>query len=791
MLRPVRRPLAALPLLLAFGGVAQADDAIAQAQTTEAASKDAPACPLGVIKCPKRPVDWSMCHKNDLMDTYVTGLPTEGDRGSVNATSDANRVSSADAQHYLFEGDVRFLRFDQLLRADTLRYDAETTDYDAVGHVRYQDRGLLMSADSAKGNADLDQCTMDGNVRFQLLSSRGNGSADTAILEDKTHARMSESTYSTCDLSDQQWSIHSKDLKLDQEEGVGVGHDVTFRAGDVPVFWLPYASFPLDDRRESGFLYPSIGYSSRRGLDLTLPYYFNLAPNYDATLIPRLMTERGLMIGGEFRYLSETFGTGALNFEVTPNDREVDEENRENNDDTPSTRWWYKFTDTTGFNDNLGASINLNRVSDDRYFEDFGRGLYSSAISFLPSSAYLNAHGDWWTASFGGDEYQITDPTIAEQYEPYHRLPRATFNGEHALLGDLTGGFNGEFIAFDKTHAIEGQRLDAFPYLAYPIETAAYFFRPQLGYRYTTYSLDNMQYAPSLTDKHPTRGVPIFSLDTGLVFERSVMFGEDAFTQTLEPRAYYLRVPYRNQSDIPIFDTQEIPFSFGELFRTNRFVGADRQMDANNLSLALTTRLLDDATGEERLSASLGEIRYFDEQRVQVPGVPRTDYNGSTYAGELDLRINDRWRVTLDQQWNPNTDKTDLSAVTLQNRFGTGGVVNLSYRFRRDFLEQVDASALVPITPEWRLIARWNYALNNPLAAPTDPHGTKGRTLERFFGFEHEGCCVAYRLLARHWIHNAEGDADNAVYFEIEFKGIGSFGQKTDDFLRKGILGYQ
>ncbi|HEY6986228.1 MAG TPA: putative LPS assembly protein LptD, partial [Rhodanobacteraceae bacterium] len=305
--RPARRLATALCFLLASGGLAHADE-------------HSPSCPLGVIKCPKRPVDWDMCKKNDLLDIYVSGLPTEGDRSATQATADANRVSSTDAKHYLFEGDAEFERLDQLLRGDTIRYDAETTDFDVVGNVRYQDRGMLMAADSAKGNADLGQCTLDGNVRYQMLTSRGNGDAATAVMSDKEHAHMTESTFSTCDLSDQQWSLHAKDMVLDQDEGVGTGHDVTFRVYDVPVFWVPYASFPLDDRRESGFLYPNFGYSSRRGFDLTLPYYFNLAPNYDATLFPRLMTERGLMLGGEFRYLTDS-STGMLSFEYLPNDR--------------------------------------------------------------------------------------------------------------------------------------------------------------------------------------------------------------------------------------------------------------------------------------------------------------------------------------------------------------------------------------------------------------------------------------------------------------------------------------
>ena len=781
------RPPGRRLLALAIAGALPFSAASMAHAAADAAAGDAPACPVGVFKCPKKPVSFELCGKNDLLDFYVPNLPVTGDRSSAPRDASALKVSSPDKTHYVMEGEAQIRQLDLFLHADRITYDAETTDYTVTGNVHYQDRGLLMSAASAKGNADLDRCSLDG-VQYQLLNARGNGVATVAVVDDVDHARLTDATFSTCNVKDQQWAFAAREMELDQAEGIGRAHDVTFRIHDVPVFWLPYMRFALDDRRESGFLYPSIGYTDKRGFDLTTPYYLNLAPNYDATLLPRLMTDRGLMLGGEFRYLTDD-SKGTFNFEYLPHDDAVADEEAKYGESLPGSRWWYRWQDTTAFGGNWSAAVNLNRVSDDRYFEDFGRGLYSSAISFLPSSAYLNGHGSWWNASIGGDEYQITDPTIADQYEPYHRLPRATFNGEHALLGDLTGGVNSEFIAFDKTHAVEGQRLDLFPYLAYPIETAAYFFRPQLGYRYTTYSLDQMQYAPLLTDKHPTRGVPIFSLDTGLVFERDMQLGDAAWTQTLEPRAYYLRVPYRNQDDLPLFDTQEIPFSFGELFRTNRFVGADRQMDANNLSLALTTRMLEDATGTERVSASIGEIRYFDDQRVQLPGVPPTDYGGSAYAGELDLHLSDRWRVVLDQQWNPNTDRTDLSTVSLQNRFGDDGIVNVSYRYRRDFLEQVDLSAAIPLTPTWRLIARENYALNDPLG--TGPRGHDGRTLERFIGIEHDTCCIAWRVIARHWIRNVEGEADNALYFELEFKGVGSVGQKTDTFLRRGILGYQ
>ncbi|MEP7096528.1 MAG: LPS assembly protein LptD [Dokdonella sp.] len=755
------------------------------------AADGAPDCPVGTLKCPKKPVSWEMCGKNDLLDFYVPGLPITGERKSVARDASALKVTSPDKTHYVLEGNAEIKQLDLLVHAQKITYDSETTDFIAAGPVHYQDRGLLLSANSAKGNSDLDQCTLDG-VHYQLLSARGNGIAEVAVMDDPGHAILKNATYSTCNLSNQQWAFSAREIDMDQAEGIARAHDVTFRIRNVPVFWLPYARFAVDNRRMSGFLYPDVGYSSRRGFDMTLPYYLNLAPNYDATLLPRLMTDRGAMLGAQFRYLTDS-SKGQVNVEYLPNDRNVADETLKYGEALPSSRWWYQWQDATSISPNWAAAINLNRVSDDRYFEDLGRGLYSSAISFLPSSAYLNGHGSWWNASIGGDEYQITDPTLSSQYEPYRRLPRATFTAENAVLGNLTAGVNSEFVAFSKSNALEGQRIDLFPYLSYPIETAAYFVRPEIGYRYTGYNLENIQYAnaPQLTSRRPHDGVPIFSLDTGLIFERSLQLGGEAWTQTLEPRAYYLRVPYRDQSNLPVFDTQEIPFSFGELFRSNRFVGADRQMDANNLSLALTTRLLEDATGSERISASIGQIRYFNDQRVQLPGVPPTDFGGSAYAGEIDLHLSDRWRVVLDEQWNPNSHQTDLSTFTLQNKFGTDGVVNFSYRYRRDFLEQIDVSAAVPITPSWRVIARENYALNDPLALPTDPNGRNGRTLERFIGVEHDTCCLAWRVIARHWINNIEGVADNAVYFEVEFKGVGSVGQKTDSFLRRGILGYQ
>lgn len=772
----MRAPLAfrLLPLSIGFALHAAAAAPPAPAGSP---STDAPACPIGVYRCPKKADDFSLCKPSALLEFYEPGLPTTGDREAAPADMQADRFDSSDSKKYVLTGHARLQRVDQLLQGDRLSYDSDSTAYTAEGHVRYQDRGLLLAADKAQGTTTPNASTLD-QVRYQVLSSRGNGTADRARLLDADHAALDRVSYSTCDIDDRRWELRARDMSLNQDQGVGRAHDVTMRWGDVPFLWLPYARFPIDDRRQSGFLYPSLGSSNNGGFDMTLPYYLNLAPNFDATLYPRLIWDRGLMLGGEFRYLTDT-QRGKVEFTSLPHDRAA---NRE--------RGYFHFENYGVLSSHWGVSVNLNDVSDDRYFEDFGNTLTTVATSLLPSSAYLNGRGSWWSASIGGDRYQITDPSLSDLSEPYQRLPRATFEGEHDLAGPLRVGLDGEFVAFHKSCTREGgskvcptngQRLDLYPYLALPLEGASWFLRPELGVRSTRYDLDpgNDAIAGSLSDTSPQRTVPIASVDAGLVFERDArLFGEDML-QTLEPRLYYLRVPYRDQSDLPVFDTQPISFDFGQLFRTNRYTGADRQTDANNLTLALTSRLLESDSGVERVAASLGQIRYFDDQRVQLPGQPPTDYAGSDYVGQLDLRLSERWRLSLAEQWDPNRDRSDLGTFSLQHRFGREGVLNLSYRYRRDFLEQADIAALVPLNERWRLVGRWNYSLRDD------------KTLEGFFGVEHDDCCTAWRILARHYVHNVAGDSTNALYFELEFKGIGALGQKTDDFLRRAILGYR
>lgn len=738
----------------------------ASAETTPATiDSNGPMCPVGIVQCSAAKPAWGLCKPGALLEFFVAGLPTDGDRDTAPTDVQGDIAESPDGNRYIITGAARIQQHDQLIRADRFEYLRDTTAWKAEGNLRYQDRSMLLSALRGEGTTTPDSSRLDG-VRYQLLDSRGNGVAERAVLPDAEHAELTGASFTTCEIDDPQWQFRAREMHLDREKGVGRARNMSFLIGDVPVFWLPYARFPIDDRRVSGFLYPEIGYSDRRGFDLTVPYYLNLAPNYDATLYPRLMTDRGLMLGAEFRYLT-TRSTGTVRGTWLPSD-----------DRTDRDRSLFHWDHRTAFNQNWGVAVDLNHASDKAYFRDFGTGLNDVATSLLGSRAYLEGRGTWWDASFGGDRYQITDPNIADGFEPYRRLPRATFNAEHALFGGIHAGIRSEFVAFSKSDAVEAKRGDFYPYLALPLQAAGWFLRPEIGYRYTRYDIDRDD------DRTPTRETPIVSVDGGLIFERTTSLFDNDFIQTLEPRLYYLRVPYRNQDNLPLFDTSAVPLSFGQLFRNNQFIGADRQSDANNLTLALTSRLIESASGEDRLSATIGQIRYFDEQRVQLPGHAPTDYNGSAYVGSVDLKLSERWRVRVDQQWNPDTERTDLSAISLQNRFGVDGAVNASYRYRRGYLEQVDLSALVPLTPEWRLVGRNTYSMFD------------STTLERFIGIERDSCCSTWRLLARRWIRDTFDPADphevdKALYFEIEFKGVGTFGQKTDDFLRRAILGYR
>ena len=788
---PPRRLLAVAAALAVFGG--QADASNAQSSPASPANQTDLACPLGSFHCAPRPLNYAMCRPNALLEFYDPSLGKDVSLRETSPTQvQAQHVDSSNQSVYRLSGDVKLQRADQQLQADRIDYNNENTDYDARGNVRYQEAGQLLAASHMRGNTNTSRGIAD-DVRYQMLDARGNGVAKQGHMLDAQHARYSMATYSTCDVGHHLWEFRAKSITINQATGVGVARGATMRLGNVPFLYLPYFTFPTDDRRKSGFLYPTVGNTSRSGFEISTPYYLNLAPNYDATLDPRIYSERGAMLAGEFRYLTPG-SLGQLNVEYVPNDHGESDGLADTQGDS---RYLVKFSDRTQLWKGWQFVGSYNHASDSSYLYDYGDALSHAAVYTLGSNAAIVGGGKWWNASFGGTIYQNVNPFVTDSGLPYKQLPYANFSMNVPLSRWLEFGMDSSAVAFRKTGFVDGQREDLYPYLAADFGTSAWFVRPRLAYRYTAYQLgsDYRDYGyggplgsgatTPFDQKSPSRSLPVVSLDSGLVFDRSTTLFGSSYTQTLEPRLFYLYVPYRNQNNLPLFDTNVMSFDYWQLFSTNRFSGADRQMDANNLTAALTTRLLDD-NGVERVSASIGQIRYFSPQKVLA-----TDWVRSAYVAQLDVQLSDRWRLNSAYQWSPNTRLTDMAAVQLQRRLRTDGIFNFSYRYRRGLLEQYSASVVYPVSERWRLVGSWTYSVKDR------------QSVDALAGVEYDSCCVSLRLVGRSYVNQgyygfgpvpAGGNInhrDNAVMFEVVFKGLGSTGGQIDPLLRRDILGYQ
>ena len=549
------------------------------------------------------------------------------------------------------------------------------------------------------------------------------------------------------------------------------------------MLWLPVVSFPTDNERKTGVLAPTMGRDDRNGLDLKLPVYLNLAPNYDATITPRWLSKRGLMLGGEFRYLTRR-SQGRFNGTFLPGD-----------DLTGTDRSFTSFEDYSTLNRHWFFSTHLNNVSDRNYFSDFGDGIASTSISLLASDIGFYGRGKYWSASLSAESWQIASPLLQDGDEPYRRLPRRQATAARPLSRGFEAGLELEAVRFDHDPLDPGDpdnaerfdggnRVDLRPWLRARLGGGAWYITPQLAWRYTRYgSLEGLPVESGASQRSETRSLPILSLDAGANFEREFQWHGGDYIQTLEPRLYYLRVPYRDQDALPVFDTRELTFSWNALFRDNRFGGADRQSDANQAALALTTRVLRADDGSERLTAGIGRIHFFDAPRVTLPGAQPPGGDGSAWIATLGVSLSDWWSLGFTHQWDPGDSRTDLSSVHTQLRLHQGTIVNAAYRYRRasdslPALEQTDLSFVIPVDKNWNLYGRWNYSLHD------------NQTIEALAGFEWKSCCVAVRLLGRQYIRSFDSRQNLGLYLEVELNGLGSFGRDTARLLDNAILGY-
>jgi len=729
------------------------------------------------------PDDFSLCPVMDAIPPFHDAPDRPGlhiaDRATQPTDIQGDTLSGTDIAPQ-FEGNVALNRGDQFLGADKLQYDSEKSTYVADGNIRYQDSSMRLVAKHAQGNQAKDEHEID-DLQYQLVSRRGNGESDRIELHG-AQGQLHGSTYSTCDPHDRRWELKANRIDVDSAEGMAVAHQAVLRIGSVPVMYVPWFMFPIDDRRRTGLLFPSLSNSSRNGFDYRQPIYLNLAPNYDVTLHPRIMTNRGEMLGGEFRYLNSR-GRGTITAAYMPND------DLRADDPSYGARGHFSYNAFQNLSRNWQARANLIHISDTRYFEDFNNSINGIAMYNAYSIASLNGRGHGWSASFSADHNELADYTLSERSLPFDRVPRAYASWEGAWGRWFAAGVDGEAVRFHKGEAVfdpvlrknvasGGNRLDVKPWVSMPLEGASWFLRPTLAYRYTTYQVDDELVRLARIAKSPTRSVPIASVDAGLYFDRAANLGGKSYLQTLEPRVFYLYTPFRNQGNFPVFDTSALTFSWGQLFRDNRYSGADRQADANQLTLALTTRLLRESDGRERLSASIGQIRYFDDSLVTLPREQPIEKGRSAWVADAQWAPSDRWSVGASYQWNPKLREKDLVSVRGRYLMPNDGIVNLSYRYRRDVSEQADFSFLYPINDSWSVVGRHYYSIMD------------SKPLEQILGVQWDSCCIAVRLVGRRYVENREGDLSRGILLEIELKGLGSAGQDTRKTLRRSILGY-
>ncbi|MGI9335644.1 MAG: LPS-assembly protein LptD, partial [Gammaproteobacteria bacterium] len=607
---------------------------------------------------------------------------------------------------------------------------------------------------------------------FTLIDAHARGSAERIRIASRDMMRLHGASYTTCEVEDVAWMLDAASVELDREQSEGVAHDVWVTFYGVPLFYTPYLSFPIGDERKSGLLPPRVGVSGSTGFDLTVPYYFNLAPNYDATVSVRGMTDRGVQLGAEFRYLTE-LGRGELSAEYLPYDRDLEKD-----------RSAISFMHASEFATNWRAGVDFSWVSDRDYFDDLGTNLGLSSRRYLRRRAELGYDAEGWFGLARVQDFQLLDETVAPEDQPYEALPQLLVG---TALPERNAELNfaglAEMTYFDRDDSVTGMRVDVNPSVSFPVRSAAGFLVPRADVRYTHYTLNDV--APG-ADASPSRFLPSFSLEGGLNFERELALFGNRFLHTVEPRLFYLYRPFDNQDDIPIFDTDEYTFTYEQLFRGDRFNGADRLGDANQLSLGLDTRLLSAGNGQELASLRVGQIRYFRDRKVRLPGRARDADRDSDLIAQAQVMVDQAWRVRGALQWNVSDERTNRSMLGVQFRPDDRRVVNATYRFLREVpqsadgsVEQIDLSFAWPFGRNWRGVGRYNYALSD------------NTTLEAFAGIEYESCCWSLRLVGRRYLSDRGRDHSTGIFAQLELKGLTGIGRSTTDFLERNIAGYE
>ena len=700
---------------------------------------------------------------------------------------------------YHAEGNASIHESKQSIYGDSMTYDVQNDALAVKGHARIQSEeyeifGTELDMTLADSIGEMKNASFNlktpNNVIHQTLSNTmaptaasftdslitqnlpeenilqsaarsSRGDAKSIQFEGEDVRRFKDARYTTCEANSDDWYLRANQLEINDFEKSGTAKNGWIEFKGVPILYSPWIDFSFNNQRKSGLLAPTFGTTSRSGFELLTPYYLNIAPNIDATIAPRILSRRGVQMQSEFRYLGENYN-GTNNIEYLPSDSLSGE-----------NRYYARFYHDHRLSPNWSAGYGIEKVSDNQYFSELSTRITVTSRINLPQQAYINYGDEIW--SFNGlvQKYQTLDDVSF----PYERLPQLTLTGNKEWQF-LTANVQSQFVAFDinrnaPSTAVTGNRFSIYPSISAPFERPYGFIKPKFGVHHTNYSLDN-----NLANENSiSRTLPIFSLDSGLYFDRKMRVVKNTYTQTLEPRLFYVYVPFQNQDNIPVFDTADSDLNLGSLFQENQFTGNDRINNANQLSLALSTRMIDANTGEQRLAATIGQRFFFSDQKVGLPNTNLRTSNASDLVGAATMRLYNKWN--LDAIWQYNTD----TANTVRNSIGArynpepGKVLNLGYRYTEDRLEQINISGQWPLGQGWYGMGRWNYSLQEK--AP----------IEGLAGLEYDaGCWQARTVLQR--VSTATADANYAFFVQLELGGIASIGANPLTLLQRGIPGY-
>ena len=715
---------------------------------------------------------WSLCATHAAFDFHEELVPDETTPGTTMLSADEIQTIRKDV--IKLNGNVRIRHDQQLLKASSAIYDKSTDIVDAKDNIHYQQKGL--SIQGTTGTMELGtQTGILHDTDFQLYEWHGRGSARNTSFEGNDATVLHKVTYTTCDYGDNDWLMRASKVKLNHVTGIGSATNVVLSFMHIPFLYLPYISFPITDERKSGFLMPGYKSSGTLGDEVSIPYYFNIAPNLDATLTPRIISNRGTLFDGEFRYLTAN-SHGTVDLGYLPKD-DILQEKRES----------LHYNHQGKLSPRLNNFIDLSYVSDGDYLSDFGGGLAAATIVHLERRAELNYLGDDWTTHMRLQGFQTLDESIPDALRPYQKLPQIQISSNRPLVkNQLNYQLASEYVFFERNDRVTGGRLDIQPVVSFPLKTIATYLTPKINIHHTEYDLQDQAAG---TDNRQYRTIPVFSMDSGVFLERNSQWGSRKFLQTLEPRLYYLYAPYKDQSEIPIFDSGAPDFNFTQMFQENRFSSVDRIGDANQISLSVTSRLLESDTGIERLRGSIGQIYYFRDREVTLSGTGVDESSQSDIVAEGSAMINRRVTANTDVLWNVANNEISTGGIQFRYRSERRHVINLSYRYRRDEqtrtaeLSQTDLSFLWPLSPSWHIMGRWYYSLLDQ------------QEIESLSGLEYQTCCWRLYLVSRHYLQEAAQAGspavfDNAYYIQLELKGLANVGRSLKQALEESILGY-